>query len=286
LLRACLRALPAGTAGLRRHIHVVDNNSPDGSAAMVRRQFPDVDLVVNAQNIGFARASDIAPKRADSRYVVLLNPDTEPEPDSLRQLVTFMDAHPSGGACGPKLLNPDGSLQRVGGNFPTLLPDVLHAIGLHRMAARRYELALGYGREDADRWREVDWVSGACLLVRTETMQQVGILDERLFMVYEEIDWCHRIKSAGWKLYFVPEARVVHHLMGTVKYRDPSVAAHLMAARRSDYRKSRLLYYRETGGLLTVLGVRGVTVLESVRLFEYARMTVRRALSRTGRLRR
>lgn len=278
LLRACLRSLPAATAGLTCKTYVVDNNSPDGSAAMVEREFPDVELTANTANVGFSRANNMALERAEARYVLLLNPDTEPEPDSLRRLVEFMDAHPKAGACGPKLLNSDGSLQRNGAKFPTLLREFLSVTGLRRLAMRRYEVALGYGREDFDRLCEVDQVSGACLLVRAEAMRQVGMLDERFFMFYEEVEWCHRIKSAGWQVWYVPEARVTHHWMGSVKQFSKQMTDQLF--------KSQLLYYQKTGGPLTVLGIRGVMALGMAKnALLHAGVAVKRALRRAGILR-
>lgn len=278
LLRACLRSLPAATAGLTCKTYVVDNYSPDGSAAMVEREFPDVELTANTANVGFSRANNMALERAEARYVLLLNPDTEPEPDSLRRLVEFMDAHPKAGACGPKLLNSDGSLQRNGAKFPTLLREFLSVTGLRRLAMRRYEVALGYGREDFDRLCEVDQVSGACLLVRAEAMRQVGMLDERFFMFYEEVEWCHRIKSAGWQVWYVPEARVTHHWMGSVKQFSKQMTDQLF--------KSQLLYYQKTGGPLTVLGIRGVMALGMAKnALLHAGVAVKRALRRAGILR-
>jgi N-acetylglucosaminyl-diphospho-decaprenol L-rhamnosyltransferase len=278
LLRACLRSLPAAADGLAYAVFVVDNASADGTVEMVRREFPDADLTANVENAGFARANNLALARADARYYLLLNPDTGPEPGSLRKLAAFMDAHPEAGACGPMLLNSDGSLQRNGAKFPTLLRDFLAVTGLRRLAMRRYELALGYGREDFDMLCEVDQVSGACLLVRGETMRQVGLLDERFFMFYEEVDWCYRIKRAGWKVYYVPEARVKHHWMGSVRQVSKQMTSRLF--------RSQLLYYRKTSGPLTVLGVRAVMALGLLKNhLLHAGVAVKRALRRTGLLR-
>src|SRR4051794_17606147 len=164
LLRDCLRALPDACAGISYVTYVVDNVSADGSAEMVRREFPGVHLTVAPSNLGFARANNLPldrPEVRESRYVLLLNPDTEAKPGSLETMVCFMDAHPDAGACGPKLLNSDGTIQRNGAKFPTLLREFVGVMGLRRLAMRRYELALGYGREDFDQTVEVDQVSGA-----------------------------------------------------------------------------------------------------------------------------
>lgn len=279
LLRACLRAIPEATRGLNAVTYVVDNASPDRSGDMVAQEFPEVDLTKSEVNLGFTKGNNLALARADARYVLLLNPDTEAHPGSLTRLVEFMDGHPEAGACGPKLLNSDGSLQRNGAKFPTLTRELLGVTGLRRLAMRRYELAMGYGREDFDELCEVDQVSGACLLVRGETMRQVGMLDERFFMFYEEIEWCHRIKCAGWKIYYVPEAVVTHHWMGSVKQASKQMTDQLF--------RSQLLYYQKTGGPLTALGIRGVMALGMAKnALIHAGVAAKRMLRRAGVLRK
>jgi N-acetylglucosaminyl-diphospho-decaprenol L-rhamnosyltransferase len=256
LLRDCLRALPDACAGISYETYVVDNVSADRSAEMVRAEFPDVHLTVAPSNLGFARANNLAlarPEVRESRYVLLLNPDTEAKPDSLATLVRFMDSHADAGACGPKLLNSNGSIQRNGAKFPTLLREFVGVTGLRRIAMRRYELALGYGREDFDKTVEVDQVSGACLMVRGDVLERVGPLDERFFMFYEEIEWCWRIKRAVCAVYYVPDAVVTHHWMGSVKQHSKRMTDQLF--------RSQLLYYQKTSGPLTVLGIRGVMML-------------------------
>ncbi len=253
LLRLCLRAIPAACGGLSYDVYVIDNFSADGSTEMARREFPQVHLTVSERNLGFAGANNTAlrlPEAQAARYVLLLNPDTEARPGSFESLVRFMDSNPRAGACGPRLLNTDGSLQRNGAKFPTLLREFLGVTGLRRLAMRRYETALGYGREDFDQLTEVDQVSGACLLVRGDVIREVGPLDERFFMFYEEIEWCWRIKRAGYAVYYVPEAVVTHHWMGSVKQQSKKMTDQLF--------RSQLLYYQKTRGFLTVLGVRGV----------------------------
>lgn len=278
MLRACLHSLPAATQGLAYTVFVVDNASVDGSAEMVGREFPEVDLTASPVNLGFARGNNLALTRADARYVLLLNPDTEPEPGSLRRLVEFMDAHPEAGACGPKLLNSDGTIQPNGAKFPTLLREFLGVTGLRRLAMSLYERKMGYGREDFDVLCEVDQVSGACLLVRSEVVRQVGPLDERFFMYYEEIEWCRRIKQAGWKVYYVPESRVVHHWMGSARQLSKQMTAQLF--------KSQLLYYQKTSGPLTVLGIRAVMAMGLAKNnFIHWGVAVKRMLRRAGILR-
>jgi N-acetylglucosaminyl-diphospho-decaprenol L-rhamnosyltransferase len=248
LLRACLGSIPEAVAPYSSEIYVVDNASTDGSAEMVAAEFPDVRLTASKTNLGFSGGNNLILETVEARHALLLNPDTEAHRGSLATLVRFLDEHPDAGAVGPKLLNSDGTLQRNGAKFPTVLRELLGVTGLRRLAMRRYELSLGYGREDFDALAEVDQVSGACLMVRREALQKVGPLDARFFMFYEEIEWCHRIKAAGWKVYYVPEAVVTHHWMGSVKQESRRMTAELF--------RSQLLYYQKTSGPLSVLAIR------------------------------
>ena len=186
---------------------VVDNASTDGSAAMVRERFPWVRLIENRENVGFARANNRAIRESTGRYVLLLNPDTVVRPDALSALVCFMAAHPEAGAAGARLINPDGSLQVSAQPFPTLgreLWRLLHMDAFHPFSA--------YPRT---RWRSsesvaVDVVQGACLMVRRTALAQIGLLDPDYFMYSEEVDLCKRIRKAGWRIFWVPQATVIH----------------------------------------------------------------------------
>lgn len=253
MLRDCLRALPAAVGPLSCMTYVVDNASGDGSVEMVRAEFPGVELIASDKNLGFARANNVALERADARYLLLLNPDTEAEPGSLERLVAFMDAHPRAGACGPLLLNSDGTLQPNGRRFPTLLREVLAVTGAWRLVPRWYERRLVYGRADLKAESEVDQVSGACILVRRDAMAQVGPLDDRFFMFYEEVEWCRRIRDTGWEIWLVPAARVVHHWMGSVRRASKEMTAELF--------KSQLLYHKKVDSPAMVLAIRGVVAL-------------------------
>jgi GT2 family glycosyltransferase len=253
LLRACLRSIPDAVPPYSASVYVVDNASSDGSCEMVRSEFPEVRLFASERNLGFAGGNNVALEKASARHVLLLNPDTEAHPGSIATLIRFLDDHRDVGAVGPKLLNTDGTLQRNGARFPSVLREFLGVTGLRRIAMRRYELALGYGREDFDQLFEVDQVSGACVMAREEVLKNVGALDDRFFMFYEEIEWQHRIKGAGWKVYYVPDAVVTHHWMGSVKQESKRMTAELF--------RSQLLYYQKTAGPFAVLAIRGVMLI-------------------------
>jgi GT2 family glycosyltransferase len=222
LLEACLASLPAGCEPdtrapdaasprpLRYEVIVVDNASSDGSAAAVRERFPEARLIQNDTNRGFAAANNLAFPLCRGRCLVLLNADTEVTPGALSVLVAFLDAHPRVGAAGPRLLNPDGSGQPSGFPFPRLSEAVLGLL-LHRQRAakRRFEdgAATAGGAESVEAH---DWLTGACLVIRREVLEEVGPLDEGFFFEAEDVDWCRRIRAAGWEICLVPAARVMH----------------------------------------------------------------------------
>ena len=216
---------------------VVDNASTDGSARMVRERFPQVHLIENRENVGFARANNQAIRQSGGRYVLLLNPDTEVRPGALETLVRFMDAHPEAGAAGARLLNPDGTLQESCHPFPTLGREfwrLFHLDALWRFA--RYDMA----RWDLETPREVDSVQGACVILRREALDQVGLLDEDYFMYTEEVDLCHRLRQGGWRIYWVPQAVVVHYGGQSTRQMPAEMFLRLY--------ESKLLYFRKRRG--------------------------------------
>ena len=217
MLRDCLRAIPKAVEGLTAQVWVVDNNSPDDSAKMVTEEFPQAHLIANTDNPGFARANNQAIRETQARHILLLNPDTEAEPDSFACMVAYLDAHPDVGAVGPKLLNTDGSLQRNGRVFPSAWGEFGVYSGLRRLSPQKHEDRYEYGRADFDVVWEGDWMMGSCLMVPRRVIEEVGALDEEFFMFYEETEWCWRIRKAGYKVVYLPQARVIHHCMGSVR---------------------------------------------------------------------
>jgi GT2 family glycosyltransferase len=210
LLTRCLEAVLAEEVPGGCEVIVVDNASVDGSAAIVRERFPAVRLVANATNAGFARATNQGLALARGRALLLLNPDTEPCPGALGALLDFLDRHPDAAAVGPALRNPDGTRQRACFRFPTLAMFFLDLFPLH---PRLMESRLNgrYPAERRGRPFRIDHPLGACILIRREALDRVGPLDEGYFMYCEEVDWCWRARRAGWQIYHVPRAVVVHH---------------------------------------------------------------------------
>lgn len=277
MLRACLNSLPEAARGLQIETFVVDNASPDDSAGMTAHAFPQVRLIANTENAGFTRANNQALRQSVGRHVVILNPDTECEPESLAVLVRYLDTHPDVGAVGPKLLNSDGSLQHNGRRFPTPWRDFLATTGLWKLRPNTFEQEIEFGREDFDRESEVDFVMGACLMVRRDVMEQVGMLSEDFYMFYEEVEWCWRIKQAGWKVMYVPQSRIVHHHMGSVRQRVWAMSNRLL--------QSSLTYYGKTGtpvqriAILPVVAV-GYAKNSLIQLGFRAKRLLRKLLSR------
>jgi GT2 family glycosyltransferase len=211
LLRQCLRSVELpGAPPLE--LFVVDNASTDGSADMVAGEFPRAQLIRNDQNVGFSRANNQALRLASAKYLCLLNSDAEVRDGALARMVGYLDAHPDVGVVGPRLLYPDGSPQSSRRRFPTIATALIESTVVQRWlpnapALRRYYVA----DVPDDRVQEVDWLVGACIVVRREAIDDVGLLDERFFMYSEELDWCRRIRAAGWRIVYLPGAVAVHH---------------------------------------------------------------------------
>lgn len=189
---------------------VVDNGSGDGTAALVRERFPEVRLV-EQPNLGLAAgwARGIAETRG--RYVLLLNSDAWLQGDALARLVAVADRLPRAAIVGPKLLNPDGTLQRSVRGFPTVWRLATEYLYLRKLAPRSRALNAFYGGGfDHESEREAEFLMGACLLVRRAAVDEVGPPDSSYFLFSEEVDWCWRFREAGWSVVFTPEARCVH----------------------------------------------------------------------------
>ena len=189
---------------------VVDHGSTDGSLEAVRRDFPDATLI-EQENVGMGGGNNAGMRVAGGRYFLLLNSDAWVEPGGIEELVAFADAHPRAAVVGPRLRNPDGSLQRSVRGFPTVWRIATEYFFLRKLAPRSRAFNALYGAGfDHESPREVDWLSGACLLVRREAADEIGLFDEDYFMFSEETDWCFRFHQAGWTVMFDPAAEVVH----------------------------------------------------------------------------
>jgi GT2 family glycosyltransferase len=204
-LEACLASLFADPLRHPFEVVVTDNCSTDGSRAMLREKYPEVQVIYNDCNVGLGQASNQGIAATRGEYVLLLNNDTLVNAHSLDALADFLDSTPEAAAVAGKLLNPDGSFQFAFGQFPTLLEEVLVAT---RLGAR---LRPGYPNHlIAHEVRSVDWLCSACMLLRRQALNQVGVLDTEYFIYGDEVDLQYRLKRAGWQIYFYPFATTVH----------------------------------------------------------------------------
>jgi N-acetylglucosaminyl-diphospho-decaprenol L-rhamnosyltransferase len=212
LLLRCLGSLSddAGASGLSIEVLVVDNASNDGTPDAVREHEPGTRLIEMPENRGFATATNAGMRQATGAAILVLNPDSELEPGAMRALWNTLHASPRVGLVGPLLLNSDGSFQSAGYRFPGLRQIFFDLFPLHPRlvgSGLNGRFPIGDGRTPF----AIDHPLGACMLVRREVIDQVGMLDEVFFLYSEEIDWCRRIKDAGWLILTAPLARVVHH---------------------------------------------------------------------------
>ncbi len=222
LLASCLDSVLSGDNLPHLEIFVVDNASCDGSVEMLQERYPGVILIANSSNVGFPKACNQAIEKASGQYILLLNPDTLVVADAISRLAGFLDSHDDCGAVGPKILNRDGSLQLAcRRSFPDPLAAFFRVTYLSRLFPQ-YPLFAKYNLtyEDPDKILEVDGLSGSCMMVRRTVSDQVGALDDEWFMYGEELDWCWRIKQAGYKIFYLPEA-VIYHYHGAASRQRP-----------------------------------------------------------------
>jgi GT2 family glycosyltransferase len=235
----------------------VDNCSEDGTADMVRDEFPQVHLIESEINGGYAYANNLGLRQLHARYYLLLNPDTVLPPDALKRMLAFMDAHPDVGIAGPKLVMADGELDKAcRRSFPTPKNSFYKLFGLSRLFPKsklfgQYNLTY----LDPDETAQVDSVVGAFMMVRREVVEQVGCLDERYFMYAEDLDWALRAKQAGWKVYYYPEVTVLHYKRQSSKQNKDKTDYEFWRAMYIFYRKHYAqdtpfwLHYLVLGGL-------------------------------------
>jgi len=251
-LRECLSSI-AQFRIKEMEVFVVDNASIDGSPDMVKTEFPWVRLITNSQNVGFAPANNQALRQCSGKFSMLLNSDTLMLEETIAKIISFMKQHPEAGVVGCKLLNTDGSLQPSATSFPNVIKDTIgialkgsvlknnsvtraiisHAGRILGMSASRFDEHL--------QTKETDYPRGACFTMRREALDQVGLLDKEYFFTGEEMDWCYRAKQKGWKVYYYPDAAVIHHDHGATKQ--------MMGKVFVQTRKSALRFYQKHYGV-------------------------------------
>jgi GT2 family glycosyltransferase len=279
--RAVLEELLASLCGAERaldfEVIVVDNRSVDSTVDMMRRKYPAIHLICNDRNMGFASACNKGVECARGEYVLFLNPDTRIVDDALQKLVLCLDSHPKAGVVTGRLVYPDMTDQGVARTFPQPLNSIFgrHSILTRLFPNNRYSLTYLASRQHESRdLFEVDWVSGACLMVRKQILDDVGSFDGKFFMYWEDADLCYRIKERGWKVLCQPDAIVVHY---EGKSSGGKTARTIVEFHRSVYRYYRKHHVRYTLGPKNLLALVGLTTRALVLLSANA---VRRAIAK------
>lgn len=255
LLAACLQSVQAAALHVDGGVEVivVDNASADGSAAALSGEYPWVHLIANTWNRGFAAANNQGIEVSTGRYLLLLNPDTEVSEDALALMIDFMDANPKVGGTGPLLTGEDGRLQQSSTPLPTLAGEFWRLFHLESLApVTSYPL---------EKWRNggprrVETVQGACFMIRHDVVRQIGALDERFFIYTEEVDFCRRMRDAGWELYWLPGVTVLHY--GGQSTRQ--------VARRMflELYRSKIVYFRKHMGPAAAWGYKAILAAAAV----------------------
>jgi GT2 family glycosyltransferase len=237
----CLKSVYEETGNIQFEVIVVDNASSDGSVEMVKSEFPGVILVENSENKGFARANNIGIQASRGRYVCLVNSDVIVLEDCIEKLMSFMDEHPGLGMAGPRILSPDRALQLSCRHFPTIWNNVCQALTLnHLFPKSRFFSGAFMDYWNHDSIRSVDVLSGCFWIVRRESLNEVGLLDENFFIYGEDLDWCRRFHQVGWDVVFYPRAEAIH--IGGASSSHAPITFYL------EMQKASLLYWKKHHG--------------------------------------
>lgn len=237
LLRDCLLSIERGRGELTLEVIVVDSASSDGSTAMLAAEFPWVTLIACQENVGFPKGNNLGVAKANGRYILLLNPDTAVLGQALTIMWKYVQDHPDVGIVGAQLLNADGSVQSSRRRFPTLATAFFESTWLEPLAPAG--LLTRYYAQDVpdDQTADVDWVTGACMMAPRTAVTAVGGMDEAYFMYSEELDWCRRMKDAGWRVVYLPAAQIIHY--------EGKSSEQAIVARHINFQQAKLRYFRK-----------------------------------------
>ena len=250
-LELCLDSLAKAPPRRSMEVLVVDNASADGTIEMIEAKFPWVKLIKSPENLGFSKGNNVAIRQAQGRYIALVNPDVIVFPGCLDALADFLDQNPRVGNVGPRVLNPDMSLQSSCRRFPTLWNNFCSASGL----STRFMNSRFFAGEHMfyflhDRTLAVDVIVGCFSFIRREALDSVGLLDEDLFMYGDDVDWCRRARDAGWEVVFFPGAQTIHDRGKTTA---PYPVRFAVAQQRSV-----IHYWSKHHGFVGVMGIRSI----------------------------
>jgi len=251
----CLKSIYNNKFHAKFEVIVIDNNSTDDSVAVLRQLFPRIRLVENKKNQGFAYANNQGTKAATGNYVLLLNPDTEVLPDALNVLYAFMNNHKDAAIAAPMLVDENRKRQASCRKFPGIWQEIVKAVGFPKYTPDH--ALLGYcDIRDWGKTQEVDQPQGACLMIRREVLSDGRVFDEDFYMYYEEVDLCYRVRKNGWRIYFVPAARVVHFSGKSFSQNMPRMIFHIY--------RSKFLFFRKHCDLTKQMFVYVLTLGEMV----------------------
>ena len=258
-LRKCLASVFANTKGLSFEVLVIDNASFDGSEEMIRKEYPHVKFIQSQENLGFARANNLAFEHSTGKVILFLNPDTEVIGPALQCMVDCLESAPDAGVVGPTLLNSDRSIQtNCIQSFPSILNQVLDSEYL-RATFPKWSLwgnrALFEGTSHSV---AVEGISGACLMIQKSIFEDVGRFSSEYFMYGEDMDLCYKVQRAGWNNYYVGKATVIHHGgQSTTSWSDKQLSSVVM-------RESLLSFMRNHRGALYAYLFRSTTALVAI----------------------
>ncbi|PJF29614.1 MAG: glycosyltransferase family 2 protein [Phototrophicales bacterium] len=240
LLRDCLNSIYENSPDVSLEVIVVDSASGDDTLQMVKTHFPQVILSAQSENVGFTRGNNIGLEMARGRYVFLLNPDTVILGDAIGQMVAYLDAHPQVGIIGPHTLNTDMTHQSTRRRFPTIGTAFFESTWLQQYAPRTLLDRYYVCDIPDDATADVDWVQGSALMARREVYEEIGGLDTRYIMFWEELDWCKRAKLAGWGVVYLGTSKIIHH--GGKSTEQAGARKHI------HFQQSKLRYYKKFFG--------------------------------------
>jgi len=256
LLRKMVDSIPESCGRLKYEVVIVDNNSQDTDETTLRRRFGQHHLIINPVNRGFAYGCNLGMKIARGRNIALVNPDVILKPRSLQMLSSYLDLHPEVGAVGPQLLNSDGTIQVSCRKIPDLFSLFSESSGLAALFPKNRlfgQYRMSHWAHDEE--REVEQIMGACLLLRKNLVDALGLFDESYFMYFEEVDLCKRILDRGYKIKFLPQAQAIH-------FRGESALTDKANALSAFYR-SRSYYFRKHHGLMSSLLVNFISLMDA-----------------------
>lgn len=265
-LELCLESLAKDPPRRSMEVLVIDNASADDTIEMVEGKFPWVKLIKSKENLGFSKGNNVAIRRCEGRYIALVNPDVIVFPGCLDALADFLDQNPKVGNVGPRVFNPDMTMQSTCRRFPTLWNNFCSATHLEGLFKGRPFFAgehMFYFQHD--RTLAVDVIVGCFSMIRRETFDEVGLLDEDLFMYGDDVDWCHRARNAGWQVVFYPGARAIHDRGKTTA----PFPVHFAVAQQ----RSVLHYWTKHHTFLGVLGIKGIMLSHHMLRFVVAALS-------------